>query len=172
MADGCGIYGPYISCVDPSTTDNGYASYTQEQYATNSFCISSTLGTVALASSLTSRCYPYSCSTNSITFNIGTYTITCLSTEAGASKTLSAMTGSLTCPNFAAFCTDTRKTCSKWCSQNGFCMGGVCNCLPGYYGSDCSKTMCTSSTYYDPTTSTCVTVCPSKYYQNIYSRSC
>lgn len=51
-------------------------------------------------------------------------------------------------------------------------MGGVCNCLPGYYGSDCSKTTCTTGYYYSPLTATCVTVCPSTYYQNIYSRTC
>ena len=134
--------------------------------------MASTLGTVTLPSTLTSRCYPYVCDTNSITFTIGTYTITCLSSEAGVQKTLSAMTGVLTCPIFASFCTDTRKTCSNWCSKNGFCMGGVCNCLPGYYGIDCSKTICTTSTYYDPVTGTCVTTCPSRYYQNQYSRSC
>jgi hypothetical protein len=172
MADGCGIFGPYTNCVDPSTNDNGYASYTQEAYSTSSYCVSSTLGTVALSNKLTSRCYPYSCGASSVTFTIGTYSITCLSSEAGTPKTLSAMTGSLTCPDFAAFCSNTRKTCASWCSQNGYCMAGVCNCLPGYYGVDCSKTMCSVGAYYDPTTSTCVSTCPSRYYQNIYSHSC
>ena len=82
------------------------------------------------------------------------------------------MTGHLTCPIFADFCTNTRKTCSNWCSQNGYCMAGVCNCLQGYYGVDCSQTMCSINTYFDSTTSTCVSVCPSGYYQNIYSHSC
>jgi len=172
MADSCGIYGPYTNCVDPATTDPGYASYTQEKYATNSYCIASTLGTVALSSTLTSRCYPYSCGTSSVTFTIGSYTITCQSAEAGVQKTLSAMTGTLTCPDFAAFCTNTRKTCSNWCSKNGYCMGGVCNCLSGYYGTDCSKTSCTTNTFYDSTTLTCVAICPSGYYSNTYSRSC
>jgi len=172
MADGCGIMGPYSNCMDPASTDLGYASYTMEAVGTNSFCVSSTLGTVALPNTLTSRCYPYKCNTANITFTIGSYSITCLSTEGGTSKTLSSMTGTLICPDFSSFCLHTRKTCSNWCSQNGYCMGGVCNCLSGYYGSDCSKTQCTSGTFYDPTTSTCVSVCPSKYYQNIYSRSC
>lgn len=172
MADSCGIYGPYTNCIDPATTDSGYASYTQEQYATNSYCVGSTLGTVALPSTLTSRCYPYTCGTDSIVFTVGTYSITCLSSEAGTTKTLSAMTGDLTCPIFADFCTNTRKTCKNWCSQNGYCMAGICNCLPGYYGVDCSITICSVGTYYDSTTSSCVTVCPSGYYQNIYSHSC
>lgn len=171
MADGCGIEGPYAACVDPTTSDS-YVSYTQEAYGTTSFCVASTLGTVALPSTLTSRCYPYTCSVSSVAFKIGTSTITCLSSEAGVQKTLSSMTGSLTCPDFVSFCTHTRKTCSNWCSRNGYCMGGVCNCLPGYYGSDCSKTICTIGYYYSPTTGTCVAVCPSNYYQNIYSYSC
>lgn len=51
-------------------------------------------------------------------------------------------------------------------------MGGICNCLSGYYGADCSKTFCTTGKYYDSTTSTCVSVCPSGYYQNTYNRAC
>ena len=172
MSDSCGIFGPYANCVDPATTDNGYASYTYEAYATNSYCIASTLGTVSLPSTLTSRCYPYTCGVNSIVFTVGTSTITCLSSETGVQKTLSSMTGVLTCPIFSAFCTNTRKTCPSWCSQNGYCMAGVCNCLPGYYGSACSITTCSTGTYYDSTTSTCVSTCPSGYYQNVYSRSC
>lgn len=172
MADGCGFYGPYSNCIDSSNTDTSYSSYTREAYGTSSFCVTSTLGTVALPSTLTSRCYPYVCGTTSIVFTIGSYSITCQSSDAGTQKTLASMTGSLTCPIFSDFCSHTRKTCLNWCSKNGFCMGGVCNCLPGYYGSDCSKTTCSSGQYYDSTTSSCVTVCPSNYYQNIYSRSC
>jgi leishmanolysin len=173
MADGCGIYGPYANCMDSASTDNGYASYTFEVDNTNSFCVSSTLGTVSLPNTLTSRCYPYVCNPTNIIFTIGSYSITCLSTDpAGTQKTLSSMTGTLTCPDFASFCQHTRITCPNWCSQNGYCMAGVCNCLPGYYGSDCSQTQCTSGTYYNPTNSTCVTVCPNKYYQNKYSQSC
>lgn len=51
-------------------------------------------------------------------------------------------------------------------------MGGICNCVNGYYGADCSKTSCTSGTYYNPVTLTCVSVCPSGYYQNKYDFSC
>lgn len=171
MADSCGIYGPYSPCVDPTLTDS-YTSYTQEAFGTSSFCVASTLGTVALPNTLTSRCYPHTCTSNSIIFTVGTYTITCLSSETGAQKTLSAMTGSLTCPLYADFCTRARKTCENWCSRNGYCMGGVCNCLTGFYGKDCSKTICTSGQYFNPLNNTCVTVCPSNYYQNIYSRSC
>lgn len=29
MADGCGLYGPYFSCADPNSVNDGYQSYTQ-----------------------------------------------------------------------------------------------------------------------------------------------
>ena len=64
------------------------------------------------------------------------------------------------------------KTCSNFCNQNGYCMGGVCNCYTGYYGSDCSQTSCTTGQYFNPVDSTCGTNCPTGYYSNIYSRSC
>ena len=77
------------------------------------------------------------------------YTVTCQSNEGGTRKTLTSLSGYLECPEFVDFCQQSRKICKNWCSQNGFCMRGVCNCLPGYYGADCSKTTCTSTQYYD-----------------------
>lgn len=102
MSDSCGVYGPYFSCVDPTSSDPGYQSYTSEQYGTNSFCVLSTLGTVALSSTMQSRCYPYVCNstTSSITFTIGSYTMTCLSTEAGTAKMAGSLFGTLTCPSY------------------------------------------------------------------------
>lgn len=132
----------------------------------------STLGTVALPSTVQSRCYPFVCGADRITFTIGTNTIVCLATESGSAKTISSFTGSLECPIFDDYCTNSRKSCPNWCSKNGYCMGGVCNCITGYYGSDCSKTICSSGLYYNSLTSSCVSVCPSGYYQNSYNTNC
>ncbi len=104
---------------------------------------------------------------------MGSNKITCLSTENSTTKkTISSYTGYLACPTFSQFCTQSRKTCPKWCSQNGFCMGGICNCITGYYGDDCSKTTCTSGLFYNPLSGLCVSVCPSGYYQNPYNTAC
>jgi hypothetical protein len=172
MSDYCGLYFPYFNCVDPTSSDQGYQPYTYEAYATNSFCVTSTLGTVNIPSTMQSRCYPYVCGTSSIIFTIGSYSITCLSTEKGMTKTLSALTGSLTCPKFNEFCTISRKTCTNWCSQNGFCTDGICNCMASNFGSDCSITSCTSGQFYNPLSGTCVTSCPSATYSNTYSHTC
>ena len=127
---------------------------------------------VTIPSIYYSRCYPYVCGTSNITITIGPYSVECLSNEGGTVKTLSGMTGKLTCPDFAQFCTVSRKMCTNFCNQNGFCMGGVCNCLPNYFGNDCSKTTCTAGQFYSPSTNTCVTNCPSGYYANPFSHSC
>ena len=78
----------------------------------------------------------------------------------------------MACPNFNDFCTNSRKICPNWCSQNGFCTRGICNCLPGYFGADCSIASCTSTQYFDTTTNLCVNACPSGTYSNVYSHSC
>ena len=39
MADGCGMFASYFDCVDPAEVDDGYKSYTLEQYGTGSFCV-------------------------------------------------------------------------------------------------------------------------------------
>ncbi len=149
MSDGCGIYVEYssgASCVDSTTVDpNNYQTYSYQVYSTNSFCVNCNLGTITLPSSLQSRCYPYVCNNNNITFTIGPYSITCLSNEGGVQKSLSALTGKLTCPVFSDFCTNSRKTCPNFCNQNGYCADGVCNCNTGFFGSTCTITSCAAS---------------------------
>jgi proprotein convertase subtilisin/kexin type 5 len=134
--------------------------------------VDSTLGTIPLPSQLLSRCYPYTCGTSSIVFTIGSYSITCLSGEGGVVKQLNALTGTLTCPHFNDYCTNSRKTCANWCSRSGFCMGGVCNCMPTNFGPDCSITACSQGEYYHPASQTCTSSCPSGTYPNKYSNTC
>ncbi len=87
------------------------------------------------------------------------------------------MQGYLECPNFVDFCPQSRKICPNWCSQNGFCTRGVCNCYSDntvtYSGIDCSQTSCVAANnFFDPTTSSCVATCPSGYYANTRSKAC
>ena len=44
----------------------------------------------------------------------------------------------MTCPNPETFCGKGKKFCKNWCSSKGYCLGGVCNCIRGYGGEDCS----------------------------------
>lgn len=166
MADGCGLFGEYFHCVDPASSNDGYQSYTLETYSTGSFCVESTLSNVGVSEKYRSRCYPYTCLGTSIRFTIDTNTIICTNLEEGVQKTLSSLDGYLECPNYDDYCKDSRKICPNWCSQNGFCTRGICNCYPGFYGEDCSKTICTTGQYYDESTSTCVASCPSNTYEN------
>jgi hypothetical protein len=172
MSDGCGMFGEYFSCIDPNSQDSSYQTYTYETYSTSSFCVDSSFGSVTLPSNLLSRCYSYTCTSTSIVFTIGSYSVTCLSSETGVTKTLSALSGSLTCPDFTSFCTMSGKTCSNFCNQNGFCMGGVCHCNQGYYGDACTITSCSSGQYYNPSSSSCLAQCNTGYYANPFSRSC
>ena len=130
MADGCGLFAEYFYCVDPDESDDGYKAFTLEDYTTNSFCVKSTLATVSISNTYRSRCYPFVCDydAESIAFTVGAYTVYCLSNEQGTNKTVSELAGSLECPIFSDFCTNSRKICPNWCSQHGFCTRGVCNC--------------------------------------------
>ena len=173
-SDKCGIWISTLHCVDPNALDDGFKTQSQETYGTTSFCVTSTLASIGLDTNLQSRCYPYVCyDNNAIKFTIGSNNILCSPTDGGTNKTLSGFAGTLTCPDYQSFCWMSRKTCPNWCSQNGFCTRGVCNCLAGYSGEDCSKTICTTSTQkYNPGTTACVTSCPSSTYSNAYSFTC
>jgi hypothetical protein len=84
------------------------------------------------------------------------------------------LNGTLKCPSFTDFCINSRKLCPNWCNQQGFCMGGVCNCLNGFSGPDCSIKICTANQFYDTLSKTCVSnsACPLGYYANIYDSTC
>ena len=78
---------------------------------------------------------------------------------------------------FEDFCTDSRRFCPNWCSQNGFCTRGICNCYADetviYSGEDCSISACASlSDFYDPQTGLCSPSCNTGYYANPSSRTC
>lgn len=69
-----------------------------------------------------------------------------------------------------------RKLCKNWCSQNGFCTRGICNCNPGYSGEDCSSNICSVGQYYIATNNSCVSGaslnCPDGTYANKYDSTC
>jgi hypothetical protein len=172
-SDGCGIWIGTLNCVDPDADPDSYKLLCEEAYGTNSFCVKGTIATVSVDNTFQSRCYPYTCyDNNNITFQIGANYLYCTPAEAGVAKALSGYSGSLTCPSYETFCKISRKTCKNWCSGRGLCTRGVCNCMEGYSGEDCSQTTCTSSQYYDPAIGACVSTCPSGTFPNIFSRTC
>lgn len=124
------------------------------------------------------RCYPYTCDlvNQKILFTVAEYSVTCFAMDAGIKKTVSGLTGYLECPNFDDFCNKARKICPNWCSKQGFCTGGICNCYitdtVAYSGEDCSISTCSESQFYNPVTKTCVSVCPDGRYGNKFSRTC
>ncbi len=61
-----------------------------------------------------------------------------MTTDTLISKPLPGNQGSLICPDYIKFCSNSRKLCPNWCNQNGFCTRGVCNCKLGFSGADCS----------------------------------
>ena len=130
MADGCGMFKEYFHCVDPASVGDFYRTYTLERFGTNSFCFKGTIANAGIANTYRSRCYPYVCNytTTTITFTIETFTVNCFSNEQGSNKRVTGMQGNVECPIFSDFCVQSRKICPNWCSGNGFCTRGVCNC--------------------------------------------
>lgn len=103
---------------------------------------------------------------------IGANPIYCAPVDAGKTKALAGYYGTLTCPTYQDFCRNSRKICPNWCSQKGICTRGVCNCMDGAYGADCSQSTSCGVHYYDPSTSSCQPSCPTEYFINVFSGSC
>ena len=103
---------------------------------------------------------------------IGANPIYCAPVDAGKTKALAGYYGTLTCPTYQDFCRNSRKICPNWCSQKGICTRGVCNCMDGAYGADCSQSTSCGVQYYDPSTNLCKSICPTGYFINVFSGSC
>lgn len=85
------------------------------------------------------------------------------------------MYGSITCPNIKRFCKNQRLLCPNWCSNNGFCTNGVCNCKEGYAGTDCSLTSCVTASYiYNTAETACIdpTTCTGAFYADKFNKVC
>lgn len=61
------------------------------------------------------------------------------------------------CPDFDDFCEYVPVKCSTYCSRNGVCVNGTCECANGYGGSDCSQNLNVTC---DPSCVTCSGIGP------------
>jgi hypothetical protein len=70
--------------------------------------------------------------------------------------------GKITCPSdIPRFC-KTAYNCPNLCSRHGFCVNGVCICMAGYSGTDCSTAapICAAGSYTNGgTCATCSSGC-------------
>ncbi len=84
------------------------------------------------------------------------------------------MVGTITCPNIKRFCKNQRLLCPNFCSNNGFCTNGICNCKAGMAGKDCSKTECSNSQIYSTDESSCIinSSCTGAFYVDIFNKVC
>ena len=57
--------------------------------------------------------------------------------EIGINKTLTGYFGGVLCPNYPVAELETLH-CTNWCSGNGLCYAGRCNCHGNYSSEDCS----------------------------------
>ena len=83
-----------------------------------------------------SACYEVvSCSEDSALVKIGDQSISCPFT--GGEVTVPGYTGSIKCPSSDVLCGDV--PCKNFCSAQGLCRRGVCECFAGFAGDDCSQ---------------------------------
>lgn len=109
---------------------------TSEVIGMNSRCFESSLKLIPnTITSDYSACYEVkSCSSTSATVKIGTQTLECPFT--GGTFTVSGYNGSIKCPASSVLCNDV--PCLHACMGNGKCINGLCQCLSGHSGNDCS----------------------------------
>ncbi|EGR26907.1 leishmanolysin family protein, putative [Ichthyophthirius multifiliis] len=84
-------------------------------------------------------CYKYECSSNGqqVTIWVGSKKVVC--TKNLENMSVKGYTGQIQCPeNIALFC-GFKKFCPNFCSGNGYCLNGKCQCSKKYFGQDCGK---------------------------------
>ncbi|EGR26888.1 leishmanolysin family protein, putative [Ichthyophthirius multifiliis] len=110
------------------------------KFGINSKCFNVTLLNKKFVPSnkLQGKCYQHYCQHNSqqLIIQVGNQKVIC--TKNQAQMQVDGYNGYIQCPeNIQEFC-NFKKFCPNYCSANGYCLKGQCNCDKGFYGSDCS----------------------------------
>ncbi|EGR28964.1 leishmanolysin family protein, putative [Ichthyophthirius multifiliis] len=136
-----------------------------EVYGFNSKCFTSTSANgVKFTNDSQRRCHQYQCSPDlrSITITFPQIKRQVICTKEGSVMQIvpnNDRYGKIACPSsFIQFC-DSVPICMNHCSQVGVCVRGICSCLPGWGGIDCSVKLI------GPDRS-CQTNCPNGYYKH------
>ncbi|EGR26904.1 leishmanolysin family protein, putative [Ichthyophthirius multifiliis] len=138
------IYGNKLCTSFKNNFSNQGLDMTLEYYGINSRCFTSTSNNnVDLLNDVYKRCHMHQCSADmkTITVYFPQIKMQVVCTKEGQQITIhpsSNKFGKIFCPrSFTQFC-DHVPMCTNHCSSVGVCVRGVCLCLPGWGGIDCS----------------------------------
>ncbi|EGR30430.1 leishmanolysin family protein, putative [Ichthyophthirius multifiliis] len=138
------IYGNNLCTSYKNNFINQDSDAKLEYYGTNSKCFTSTGSNgVKFINDIQKRCHMFKCSPDkrSITIYFPQIKSQIICTNEGALMSIHPQNdrfGKIVCPSsFLQFC-DYVPMCPKHCSTTGVCVRGVCLCLPGWGGVDCS----------------------------------
>ncbi|EAR98414.2 leishmanolysin family protein (macronuclear) [Tetrahymena thermophila SB210] len=130
-------------CYDPSGNYQNNPTFLEKLgvgFGSNSRCFMSSLSDISGTVKEQGLCYNYTCNNaNQVIIQVGNNTVTC--SQNNQIVTSPKMNGSLKCPEkLDQFC-NYKKVCPNFCSSNGYCVNGICKCIAGFKGVDCSKTI-------------------------------
>jgi hypothetical protein len=148
-ADFCPYYQPYSNgdCTDTANTagSSGNDGVYGVKFGSDSRCMLSTL--IQNGWSATppgTGCFKHECTADkkvviivTLRDDSGTVRLECATD--GETKTVSGYRGEITCPPAAVLCDN---LCPNQCTGRGRCEDGVCGCIGGWGGDDCSKQKC------------------------------
>ncbi|EAR98413.2 leishmanolysin family protein (macronuclear) [Tetrahymena thermophila SB210] len=129
-------------CYEPNGNFQNNPTYIQKLgvgFGQSSRCFISSLSDPTVSINEQGLCYNYTCnSANQVIIQVGSNQVTC--SQNNQVVTIPNWRGSLKCPEkLDQFC-NYKKVCPNFCSSNGYCDNGVCKCISGFKGADCSQT--------------------------------
>jgi len=141
-ADNCPTYQLYGNTDCEDINDESAARVSGSFYGYGRKCFKGTLSNKQSALSFGSYCFKSSCNTEddgsmSIAVKIGSKTVTC---QKQGDISVSGMSGKLSCPDPATFCSRTQVEgyCRRGCMGRGSCVDKECECIGGWSSFDCS----------------------------------
>ncbi|CAD8091415.1 unnamed protein product [Paramecium primaurelia] len=159
---------PSLDCRDASNYNATLFDGSNFYFGYDSMCVRGGLTNKGKQLYLGFSCFKYSCDEDDyLTIIVDGVQYDCSSGGSQPSFDTNKYQYGFLCPDNPEEICQSNNECPKQCNKKGFCLGGVCTCIPGYSGRGCENLCYTFRDGID-----CVQSCPANTFSNDQTMYC